>query len=572
MDTQPSEIVRCLKQADPVALKLIDLIANLSHVTSSDEDVNAYWIELAALKEKMFGSRYYVEAMEIVRDFERRSDDSVNDQDVQWVEESMARLNLATFAYSIWKDENLELSSDQFFRTVVPSHFQFSQDCINAYIDMRTRILVKKILEKCENSAEDDDVEINPEMEAAFPKTSEAYGLKDDHEIAKHVVRLARERFDTIDQLTDVPSLEEGWTKESLHAQWKPVLRQLLDSLRPTTVAPQTPKYPSDDELNDNFHQVAAENEDGHLSTNDSDYDDAVEAVEVNDVFEEEDDNDVFADTYQEILPAGEPRQPEKRSIMDEQPDADMLTEHDFERDSQEEEQEDEEFIDELNSDSDESYAEVVDLSNLPADDRNEIEEIKDEVKTPYSQRKNKQVILDNTTQESDRTLASSSRNQKEASIDAVLDGIEEHVTRTTATTATTTVTRSEGSEKRGSQDDKNEDAEQKRELKKARRVLPSSTPAPLVPSGSEPQKWRRTQRNRRWTDTELEALEEGLAHFQQPLWRSIKYRHQEILSERTNVQLKDKARNEIERLRRANEPLGVYAYVLQPAIKTESD
>ena len=61
------------------------------------------------------------------------------------------------------------------------------------------------------------------------------------------------------------------------------------------------------------------------------------------------------------------------------------------------------------------------------------------------------------------------------------------------------------------------------------------------------------------WTAEEIDALEAGLnAHGGQ--WALIKSVYKDALCNRTNVQLKDKARNELNYRKKAGEPLGVYA------------
>ncbi|KAI9248040.1 hypothetical protein BDA99DRAFT_252296 [Phascolomyces articulosus] len=60
------------------------------------------------------------------------------------------------------------------------------------------------------------------------------------------------------------------------------------------------------------------------------------------------------------------------------------------------------------------------------------------------------------------------------------------------------------------------------------------------------------------WTSEELEALENGIGAFG-TRWVAIKERYKETLRARTNVQLKDKARNELKFRKLAGEPLGVY-------------
>ena len=61
------------------------------------------------------------------------------------------------------------------------------------------------------------------------------------------------------------------------------------------------------------------------------------------------------------------------------------------------------------------------------------------------------------------------------------------------------------------------------------------------------------------WTAEEVDALEEGLGLYGGQ-WALIKNVYKDALCNRTNVQIKDKARNELNYRKKAGEPLGVYA------------
>ncbi|KAI8086411.1 uncharacterized protein BX664DRAFT_335724 [Halteromyces radiatus] len=68
-------------------------------------------------------------------------------------------------------------------------------------------------------------------------------------------------------------------------------------------------------------------------------------------------------------------------------------------------------------------------------------------------------------------------------------------------------------------------------------------------------------KRYTRWTNEEVTALEKGLAHTRSPQWALIKSLFPKELKERTTLQLRDKARNEVMYLEKNHLPLGVYKY-----------
>jgi hypothetical protein len=67
------------------------------------------------------------------------------------------------------------------------------------------------------------------------------------------------------------------------------------------------------------------------------------------------------------------------------------------------------------------------------------------------------------------------------------------------------------------------------------------------------------------WTPNEVQALEDGLKQFKKRCWVQILNEYKSRLGNHTQSQLKDKARNEIIRRKKANLPLGGFYYVENP-------
>ncbi|KAI8086412.1 uncharacterized protein BX664DRAFT_335726, partial [Halteromyces radiatus] len=96
---------------------------------------------------------------------------------------------------------------------------------------------------------------------------------------------------------------------------------------------------------------------------------------------------------------------------------------------------------------------------------------------------------------------------------------------------------------------------------RQGRRQLPTTMrPLQKEHSRARPIPYRR--RYTTWTNDELDALKEGLGYFKGNKWIAIKNRHAERLRNRTNVDLRDKARNEIERRQKEGLPLEEFQYV----------
>lgn len=67
------------------------------------------------------------------------------------------------------------------------------------------------------------------------------------------------------------------------------------------------------------------------------------------------------------------------------------------------------------------------------------------------------------------------------------------------------------------------------------------------------------------WTPDEVQALEDGLKQFKKRWWVKILEDYKSRLGDHTQAQLKDKARNEIIRRKKANLPLGGFYYAENP-------
>ncbi|KAI8976469.1 hypothetical protein BDB01DRAFT_347763 [Pilobolus umbonatus] len=126
-------------------------------------------------------------------------------------------------------------------------------------------------------------------------------------------------------------------------------------------------------------------------------------------------------------------------------------------------------------------------------------------------------------------------------------------------------------------EDDKDdeEEAEKRRrtslkELKNAEiynAILSDRSQRQSYPLPSE-RKPRRPQKRRKeavpWTAEEVEALEVGILSYKGPYWASIRDFVKPRLDNRTNVQIKDKARNELKKRQRENLPLDCYGCLLR--------
>ena len=92
------------------------------------------------------------------------------------------------------------------------------------------------------------------------------------------------------------------------------------------------------------------------------------------------------------------------------------------------------------------------------------------------------------------------------------------------------------------------------------RRDLPilESNAAPILTTTESEDLPRLRKLNEYWTDEEVEALDEGLRLYSKR-WSFIKAKYAHILYNRTNVQLKDKARNIARQRRKQGIPLEHY-------------
>jgi predicted ATPase len=79
-----------------------------------------------------------------------------------------------------------------------------------------------------------------------------------------------------------------------------------------------------------------------------------------------------------------------------------------------------------------------------------------------------------------------------------------------------------------------------------------------MVDSGTRQRKARQP-----WNAFETFAIELGLRQFEDSRWADIKKRFPMVFSNRTAVQIKDRARTELKRRQKENEPLGPYEHIV---------
>lgn len=72
-------------------------------------------------------------------------------------------------------------------------------------------------------------------------------------------------------------------------------------------------------------------------------------------------------------------------------------------------------------------------------------------------------------------------------------------------------------------------------------------------------------ERTQRWTEDEVQALEEGLNFFKKRAWAQILKMYSDRLGLHKSPQLKDKAVNEVKRRQKEGLPLGGFKYHVNP-------
>lgn len=72
-------------------------------------------------------------------------------------------------------------------------------------------------------------------------------------------------------------------------------------------------------------------------------------------------------------------------------------------------------------------------------------------------------------------------------------------------------------------------------------------------------------EKAQRWTEPEVQALEEGMRYYKTTAWSAIHDTFKDVLGSHKPTQLKDKAKNEVNRRRKKGIPLGGFKYFLNP-------
>lgn len=72
-------------------------------------------------------------------------------------------------------------------------------------------------------------------------------------------------------------------------------------------------------------------------------------------------------------------------------------------------------------------------------------------------------------------------------------------------------------------------------------------------------------EKAQRWTEQEVNALEEGLRYYKTTAWSAIHGMFKDVLASHKPTQLKDKSKNEVKRRQKLGIPLGGFKYFLNP-------
>ncbi|KAI9489977.1 hypothetical protein BDB00DRAFT_840334 [Zychaea mexicana] len=551
-------------------------------------------------------SSRFIKMEEIASRLRRERDSTAIDPSyLAKVSRHVARINLQTFTVAVWNRLGIEEGINDFFRVVVPKEFAYSHSLFSTFVYITTWAAVRKIEDRVANG-EQEEAEAYDVLQFFFPKTAEALGLSDSDQDVSVLLRMLKDKCNEMLDAEFVDECLEHGMHITVREKWIQVCYDILadfETLYPVSDTQKT--IPDVDEeitrLEKDFHEQEEE-EAEDVFEEAEEFVHKEDADEADDVFEEA--RELAEEEERVLREAQQQENREDESEQDELEDEDDVTTGEFSKrnmpdDDDEEEQsiespkakrprvlpassQDEGVIDEYDRD-DQDYFEShphTNLSSLQSLEDNPEERLvpsnttnvvdNDELSTPDI---NGSQPYPNEGPENAQNPSSSPSPTPTASSQRQDEILPHGLPRTINEGPASPILETDKNEI-NNYDDAIQAAqpEQSRSVASARprirRDLPF-TPQSASLASAPPVASSATQRvlhahgrtYNTWSDDEIAALEEGLAQYGASNWAKIKSDHllRDRLRNRTNVQLKDKARNEITYRRTVNVPLGVY-------------
>ncbi|KAI7855421.1 hypothetical protein BDC45DRAFT_556494 [Circinella umbellata] len=580
--------------------------------------------ELEAAVKEIDPAHRYINRDSVMFSIQQEHARTPNGQTEEKIQRQIARVNLFVFAVAIWTGKHLGEALHEFFRNVIPNNISdYSDQLYDLYVAVASWAANIQVDEAYEDIPKDTPgPNVLDILKHHFPDTLDSLGLSDTDAYMNRLLEKIKNKFDWIDGLGYLDPWDEDVQKSipAIRRNWINIIYEIIgefDTLYPAsdtqrTAVDENDEHPQNIESVDNegptvenaILEEEDEDEEEEFTTvpNDINPNNESDGLDEDDDEENNDeniqaannsfkratvvDNDGAEDEDQEleIPPAKRPRvipanSQDNQSVLDRDSDDPDSTYNDTGRDSDiisssqlpnpssddyssmppsaVTEQLSNEHIPTEQSLRVDKQGEYVSSEQLPhglprtinegptegfSDDSNSDDDYADALQTTEAERSQSVASVPTRTR---RDLPSLTNRARQAA--AATTTITTERTRTTTTTTDHDNT-----------DATNTTIAQSNTIP-IRTGITSTTTAATTTTPDRLLRLKRRKPYTPWTADEIAALEEGLG-LHGPQWALIKYVYKEALSNRTNVQLKDKARNELTYRKKAGEPLGVYA------------
>ncbi|KAL7323004.1 hypothetical protein PS15p_210971 [Mucor circinelloides] len=504
-------------------------------------------------------------------------DEKISEKDMAEMRKSVDKIDLATFAYNILRDKEYQTCVNSFFQRAVSSFNKYTKNEIQLFLCLRLHLLRREI-----NSHTDADKPefVNkhfPELvHKYFPEEPRAYHFGNDtseKEAGRHQIMMAvnivsqflcseenelgiAARFGAgalvkkflyefiqyklgagFDYEADREEEEEfPETEYEIKALVDEIFdddfnNKVMEEVNASESSENVYKMEQDSEEDSDQDSGGSESDSGDSSTTSASNENNKQAYAdqlINEDGEEDElmyDDDEFGDSNSTGRGASVPR----TRITDVQPGARAVT------------AEEADFSDDVESDS-ESHSSHVSYTT------NNFATGSQRQQSPYADTQNSRKRR--ASVESDFTPSVSHRSSRVRSVDEVEES-----------DFTPSVSRRGPRVRSADEIEESEESEEEEENSMPHRFYTGADgiprPVPELPKTRE--------RTQRWTEDEVQALEEGLNFFKKRAWAQILKMYSDRLGLHKSPQLKDKAVNEVKRRQKEGLPLGGFKYHVNP-------
>ncbi|EPB81554.1 hypothetical protein HMPREF1544_11729 [Mucor circinelloides 1006PhL] len=536
--------------------------------------IDDFYKQLKASKQSVYHDSMFRNLGTLISELQ---DEKISEKDMAEMRKLVDKIDLATFAYNILRDKEYQTCVNSFFQRAVSSFNKYTKNEIQLFLSLRLHLLRREINAHTDADKPEFVIKHFPELvHKYFPEEPRAYHFGNDtseKEAGRYQIMMAvnivsqflcseenklgiaarfggralvkKLLYEFIQYKLDADfDYEADREEEEEFPETEDEIKALVDEIFDDDFNNKVMEEVNASENSENVYKMEQDSEeDSDQDSGDSDSDSGDSSTTsasnenkkqtyadqlINEDGEEDElmyDDDEFGDNNSTGRGASIPR----TRITDVQPSARAVT------------AEEADFSDDVESDSESHSSHVSYTTNSFAIGSQRQQ-------SPYADAQNSRKRR--ASVESDFTPSVSHRSSRVRSVDEVEES-----------DFTPSVSRRGPRVRSADEVEESEESEEEEENSMPHRFYTGADgiprPVPELPKTRE--------RTQRWTEDEVQALEEGLNFFKKRAWAQILKMYSDRLGLHKSPQLKDKAVNEVKRRQKEGLPLGGFKYHVNP-------